>query len=589
MSQPDWTLKLIARIIAAGVLIAAITFGATRLVFGLESRALFGRDVDVELQLALLGLVNKIMDLLVTISLEDLAAVTLTVAIAGRASLLTAKNRRGVHLSDFELAQELTKPWQSIAAFYGRCKIFGWSLSSFARFVVTLIVSVCVLLQGLSLNTIGMPKERWYEQKLQRYPAHQLHDINLSFWDAGFSIVGGGDKSWDAAMIYSAAIAYSKLQNLAATFGYNEHGWQLVGTEDNEAILVAVDTVVRANGPIRGVAIKTALGQQIFDWLHANGSTPASDAIGWNAGLQLLTPMVSARCVPNASANLPADCTFLTAGGAVESNNFTIDISSSNLDVLEDISDFTCTLVVSQVIFPVSTWITHGAGTSISPNSYGNNFNATPTPLPTNPVDSTIANRLRIQMGLILEMYETARPNLNFSSIIHGNARRIQEARASIENHEDAIAAGLTMIASTLIGYGLWNVTMADGIDEDALLATDIAWQVYGSGPRLAWQWITVVVLSVLIASLFLGIIQAFVHRVSPAAMLKPQGMLVAANSTPMLESLKVSSVDSGEAKKAIISIKTMSVQKDRVALSDSQILATEIPVKRKKYIWSST
>ena len=70
----------LARLVSLVFLLIAIIFGALRWVFNIKDDiAVFGQDVDVELQLAFLGLFNKLMDLIITMSLENLAGVLLTI------------------------------------------------------------------------------------------------------------------------------------------------------------------------------------------------------------------------------------------------------------------------------------------------------------------------------------------------------------------------------------------------------------------------------------------------------------------------------------------------------------------------------
>jgi len=71
----------------------------------------------------------------------------------------------GIHLIDLGMKDELVKPWVAIASYFKRCTLFGWSgtgLVGLFRFLASLAISVCVLLLGVGVNTLGIPKERWY-------------------------------------------------------------------------------------------------------------------------------------------------------------------------------------------------------------------------------------------------------------------------------------------------------------------------------------------------------------------------------------------------------------------------------------------
>lgn len=85
------------------------------------------------------------------------------------------------------------------------------------------------------------------------------------------------------------------------------------------------------------------------------------------------------------------------------------------------------------------------------------------------------------------------------------------------------------MLATTILGHAAWTVTFNEA-EGHYSTAIGIRWQVYGSGPRLAWQWVTTVVLAVLLLSLAAGLLQPLKTRLSPTDILKPAGVLVAAN-----------------------------------------------------------
>lgn len=64
---------------------------------------------------------------------------------------------------DFGLKDELMKPWIAVGRYWHRMRyIPGSKLFSSLRFMICFPISLCVLLQGLGVNTIGIPKQRWY-------------------------------------------------------------------------------------------------------------------------------------------------------------------------------------------------------------------------------------------------------------------------------------------------------------------------------------------------------------------------------------------------------------------------------------------
>ena len=64
-----------------------------------------------------------------------------------------------------EMKEEFVKPWIAMANNAERWRLFGWKSLGWrgaARFVLTLASSICFLLLGAAMNTIGIPKGRWY-------------------------------------------------------------------------------------------------------------------------------------------------------------------------------------------------------------------------------------------------------------------------------------------------------------------------------------------------------------------------------------------------------------------------------------------
>lgn len=110
----------------------------------------------------LIGVVNKILDYLTQNIIEHLALTILTVWMAHDS------HSAGVHVSNYKIKEELLKPWAAVVNFVKRWHSLGWrgpeglQYSALFRFLATLIISVCFLLLGAGMNTVGIPKGRWY-------------------------------------------------------------------------------------------------------------------------------------------------------------------------------------------------------------------------------------------------------------------------------------------------------------------------------------------------------------------------------------------------------------------------------------------
>lgn len=106
---------------------------------------------------------------------------------------------------------ELIKPWVAVGNVHARRKNGGRSVRDGLRFATCAVTGVCLLLQGASMNTIGMPKLRWWPDT--RFVKVDIDDDRLfletkmlqvasvsymSVWGRSFqTIQQGGDVSWE--------------------------------------------------------------------------------------------------------------------------------------------------------------------------------------------------------------------------------------------------------------------------------------------------------------------------------------------------------------------------------------------------------
>jgi hypothetical protein len=126
--------------------------------------SIWGSQVQPDTQLVFLGVINKILDYLVANVIEHIAQLIFTLwMIRGP----PGKNMAGAYPVDFEMKEELLKTWITTTNFIERSRVFGWPKfkgmngTSCFRFFIALVVSVCFLLQGVAINTVGLPKARW--------------------------------------------------------------------------------------------------------------------------------------------------------------------------------------------------------------------------------------------------------------------------------------------------------------------------------------------------------------------------------------------------------------------------------------------
>ncbi|KXS97507.1 hypothetical protein AC578_4615 [Pseudocercospora eumusae] len=575
-----WTGTFLAQSFAIGIIVTAIVLGGVKKVAALKVRTIFGNEVDPDLQLALLGVFNKVLDLLVTKALTNFAGLLITMSMVAQ-----GLHWSGVRLADFQLGEELTKPWESIEAFIQRGKTLGWRRAGWMRFTTTLIVSICVLLQGLAMNTLGYPKERWLTD-----PGPVQHPIPL-FTGRGMDWSNFADQAHDlvGAGIISHSIANASIasQVLLAFDHFREHmlaeptGWRLLDYVSDSMPQTAIDT--RFEGPTsRGLAMQNQVVVDIFRYLHANGTANARAAKGWNGDLTLEVPSASASCDENNNTTVSGSLTVDTIPLDDElSTTFVVSIPRLSEQAFAGAS---CNVTFGRMRYPFGFWITSNAPTAfVVVDQYYTHFNASITPLPFQPVDNTIAKALSIQFASTVSHLETLNPNL-LVSISH----TLQTYRPEYNISDSvALAPVLAVLCNRLLSIAKWNVTYSS---DHQIASSPIIWQLFGSGPRLKWEWIAVIILAVLLIAVTTSLGFSLVYRHVPGEWLRPGGMLVAANLSPEIETLRAA-VEGAENEKEMagmqLVVRSLPGRK-RVMICDANIRPLTGPIEiSKEYKWS--
>ncbi|KAH8733101.1 hypothetical protein GQ44DRAFT_766163 [Phaeosphaeriaceae sp. PMI808] len=73
----------------------------------------------------------------------------------------------------------------------------------------------------------------------------------------------------------------------------------------------------------------------------------------------------------------------------------------------------------------------------------------------------------------------------------------------------------------------------------ESISSYPIQWQVYGSGPRLTWEWLAVFVLVVVLLSLSFGMYQTLRYRTGPGLWVELGGMMMLAQTSPSLDDME--------------------------------------------------
>lgn len=293
-------------------MLRVIVLGSKGITFGLGDFAMRSVTVSVDVQLAAIGLVNKIVDMFVQASLKHTASILLTMWMA-----VGSSKHHGVSLLDFELKSELTQPWTCIYNFHKRRTLHGWrglGSAGILRFVISLSISCCVILLALAINTVGVPKERWYpdsggpgtfrltdaRKRLLTIttPRMQLYSLDWSGLSNGAqNMVGSGPSSSDAAAAFAATNTYTLMGGIANSYREAKPGWKRISKE-TDSFTTGVNTFI-GDGTVQTVSVQHSRAREIFEYLRANGSHEFQrDSMGWMGSLKLTIPMLSTTCYP---------------------------------------------------------------------------------------------------------------------------------------------------------------------------------------------------------------------------------------------------------------------------------------------------
>ena len=526
-----WFVQLAGKIVVLCAILIAIRFGGSSRNFSVKTKQVLGRTVDADLQLAFLGLINKIMDLLLTKALQLTAGVIVTLWMT------RPRSSPGARLADFDLGEELTKPWEACGKFSERWSTFGWKRAGWRRFLITLPVSVCVLLQGLAINTIGVPKERWYPE--ERQPDTAAHPIAryqgldwMNFWNQAFQTLGGGDNSWRVMDGYIASSTYLAFQDFARLMNETaddpkNYGWR---TFTPRTDYTALDTRHNKSTSV-GIAFHESLIADTFKWLQANGTTRSRRAIGVQGDLKMAVPstLVSCRALLDRWDNgtLSQDSGSVIVDDAETSTTFQLHL----LPILSNnFSGASCDLSFRRVLFPFNIWVINEDAPWTSVNKYNQKFDIDPEVLGFESIDTNITNALSQQVRATASRLDNFLQDMNTTQWLLAIARELRSRRPEYISDAEALSPSIALLTNHLLTIAQWGVTWPE--DGEKVRSSSLRWQLYGSGPRLPWAWAAVTILAILATTLIASLALSFWHRIVPGEWLRPAGMLVAANSS---------------------------------------------------------
>ncbi|KAF2847742.1 hypothetical protein T440DRAFT_538054 [Plenodomus tracheiphilus IPT5] len=566
-SRDFWIILI--RIVAIGIVLAGVSVGALQRYFSLATSKIVGADVDADLKLAFLGFFNKSLDVLLVSSLEYTASFVLTVWMA-RAGPQT--QTQGAMFSDFGLKDELTKPWMTIVSFATRWKRSKWSWKSLLRCLFCLCISVSVMLQGLAINTIAVPKKRWYPNWGNGWPHLRGHDkeiMTVKYPKAYLqgidwrNLLGVGQSNveidgyppWDWALGLSASLSFMGLTHIRSTLARPEKSWQHVyrTTLDGDAWTrwTAVQTDFNdANRAVETISADNSQITGIFNWLRDTNHQPTASSVGWTGNLTILVPALNTLCVSTKAleSELPFNVT-VPDGDMSGYPSFSVDLAPVHS---MNFSGARCTSTFRQALYSVSFWIVDMQSADLSFNDYGREWNKTISYEPTIANDYTILSALASQMRDSIASMAGLVPSTKLLPQFLLISRTLQKADPIVASD----VAGLSIIMGVLLQNMLsmsnkqWQPlpTSLPTDPEARITSFPVQWQLYGSGPRLPWEWITVLVLLIVLISFCVGMYLILRYWMSPAPWTELDGMMMLAQKSPLLDDIR----EENEAQKKI-------------------------------------
>jgi hypothetical protein len=154
--------------------------------------------------------------------------------------------------------------------------------------------------------------------------------------------------------------------------------------------------------------------------------------------------------------------------------------------------------------------------------------------LPSSPADADILKTASTWFNDIVPNLQDLSPNkeiLNFTSLTVRMADSLAEISTDYDQM-DGLAFVVGSIFSSIVTGFEWTYS---NVENSTTRHGPVRWQVYGSGPRLPWEWVIGIVPGVLIVVHLVDTVLLVRKRLTVGPWLKIEGMMVAASTAPTL------------------------------------------------------
>jgi hypothetical protein len=497
----------------------AIAFGASETTFALPDVVINTLAIDPDVFLMFLGVFNKLLDYLVDDALGHISDTKITMwMLQDPKQYPTA----GVSAGDFSLKKELTLPWHSLSRI-SKHVFSGSSSRAIVRQLLTLVSSICFVLLGAGVNTIGIPKCRWFPRDDNSIACNvttsrrALEGVNwMTFEDQAIAIIGGGPTTWSVASALSSSALFPALGQLVSLYAESSQpGWQPAWPSVNTYTMI--DT--RMNCTTCTVHSGSVLGgaslPDIYAELQDSGSTKARESTGILGTANMTVPSLATTCVESQQSALDLQVEVSTAG------QITVVVPSTNLSSVE------CTLVYRQMLFPVEFWQGGGNGQNDGQYHIGAMNVPSTTMLGKTLADESVVQGLQTQIIGMKADLDSLSPTGSFAEYMVMVANNLQTVNTALTSSTAAMSAVIGFTFQHILTLGEWNVTRTD-----QQVANHFRFAVYGSGPRLAWEWVAVLILIVPTLACCYDVFLIVGRRLTIGPWLQLPGMMLAANAS---------------------------------------------------------
>ena len=366
----------------------------------------------------------------------------------------------------------------------------------------------------------------------------------MNVWNVGWGVVGSGPQSWVSAVAFASASTYSVLGALDDIYAPNQkRGW--CGVSEPGNTVTALNNTV-SGSTVESLSIQTSFIIDLYKSLQKKGPKFAKFSSGLMGTVGLTLPALTTTCSPVNNSTTPKP-DIISVGGF---NNATT-ISAINIafgpNAAADFDGAECAISLHQVVFPVSFWYNGPNADGINLLNYG--FDSPgwmvpgltiPLSLPSTQNDADNLRRLGIQFSSMLSSMDGL---LTGSSLNHHLALAAQKLRImqpSFKSDTASLAPVVAIMMQHLISIAAWDMTPSP---TNLTRHYPLRWYVYGSGPRLPWEWAIGFVFCFFLVFLAYDVYLTLYYRISTGPWLTLGGMMAAGNTAPKMKSIEGSTV----------------------------------------------